>query len=291
MVFGSFFWGIALGDFSTILLVVLATLNLGLVLCLFNLTITIVAFKKGWDLDTVAYPIIATVADLFITACYAVALDLFFNSGILGRVLVLLVAILPVILMLCALPRKIRREDFVRRVKASILALVLVAIVTNITGTVMNRIDVLTSGRKEILIVIPALIELVGDAGLVVSSTATAKLALGLLRPSFSAIKDNFLQILGVWFASAIAFIFFSASSLLPGGISSRFGLLTFTSMLQVTNVIAVIVIVVISYALAVLTFHKGLDPDHLVIPVETAIAGTVTSIALFAALVLSGLL
>jgi mgtE-like transporter len=291
MVFGSFFWGIALGDFSNILLVVLATLNLGLVLCLFNLTITIVAFKKGLDLDAVAYPIIATVADVFITACYAVSLDLFFNSGIPGRVLVLLAAILPVILMLCALPRNIRREDFVRRVRASILALVLVAIVVNITGTVLNRINVLTGGRREILIVLPALIELVGDAGLVISSTATARLALGLLRPSFSAIRDNLLQILGAWLASAIAFMFFSASSLLVDDISPRCGLLTFTSMLQITNVIAVSAIVVISYALAVLTFHKGLDPDHLVIPVETAIAGLVTSIALFAALLLSGLL
>jgi mgtE-like transporter len=285
MVFGSLFWGIALGDFCDILFVVLATMNLGLILYLFNLAITFVAFKKGLDLDSVAYPIIATVADVFITVCYAATLDLFFNSESLGRFLVLLVAILPVILMVCALPRNIRREEFVRPVKASILALMLVAIIANITGTVLNRINILTSGRMEISSVLPALIELVSDTGLVISSTATARLALGLLRPSFSAIKDNFLQILGAWIASAIAFIFFSVSSLLANGVFSPSRFLTFTSLLLVTNAIAVIAIIVISYALAVLTFHKGLDPDHFVVPIENSLAGVVTSIALFAAL------
>jgi cation transporter-like permease len=47
------------------------------------------------------------------------------------------------------------------------------------------------------------------------------------------------------------------------------------------------IAMILISYALAILTFKKGLDPDHLVVPIESGLAGTLTTIALLAALFL----
>jgi cation transporter-like permease len=57
--------------------------------------------------------------------------------------------------------------------------------------------------------------------------------------------------------------------------------------VLLATNAFALITMTLISYALAILTFKKGLDPDHLVIPIETSLAGTITSTALLAALFL----
>jgi len=287
MVFGGIFWGITFADFPGILVVVLATMNLGLALYLFTLTLTFSVFRKGLDLDSVAYPIIATVADIFITVCYALMLYLFSSFNDLGRYSVLVVAVLPAIFMLYTLPRNVHEEGFVKTLKASILALMFVAVIANVTGTVLQRISVITSNRKEIFAVYPALLELMGDAGFVVSFTATTRLALGLLKPEFSAMKDHALQIVGAWTASAVALTFCSALALFTVGIFDLPAFSVFASLLLMTNVIAAVGIIIVSYALAVLTFQKGLDSDHFVVPIECSLAGVITSTALLAALFL----
>jgi cation transporter-like permease len=58
---------------------------------------------------------------------------------------------------------------------------------------------------------------------------------------------------------------------------------------LLTTNLIAVFIIVVISFAIAIATFRKGLDPDNFVIPIESSLADGITTIALLVALFLIG--
>jgi mgtE-like transporter len=57
--------------------------------------------------------------------------------------------------------------------------------------------------------------------------------------------------------------------------------------LLVISNVIAFSVLVVTSYTISTLTFKKGLDPDNFVIPVGSSLADSITTIALFAALLL----
>jgi len=48
LVFGSLLWGITFADFSDILIVVVATMTLGLFLSLFTIAVSFVTFKKGY---------------------------------------------------------------------------------------------------------------------------------------------------------------------------------------------------------------------------------------------------
>jgi mgtE-like transporter len=294
-ILGSLFWGITPANFSDVLTVVVATMSLGLTLHFFTLSVTFTAFKKGLDLDSVAYPIVATIADVFITICYAVAVNLYFKFGYTGKYAVLLIAIIPAVLILYSLSRGVHETGFSKTIKTSILALMLVAVIASVTGTILQEINVgatLWTGSgalypASLFAAYPALIELVGDAALVIGSTATTRLVLGLLEPHFSAMKNHAMQILGAWAASAVAFIPLSAVSLFLTG---TFGLPAFyvlTSALLATNAFALVAMTLISYAFAILTFKKGLDPDHLVIPIESALAGTITSTALLTALFL----
>jgi mgtE-like transporter len=246
-------------------------------------------------LDSVAYPIVATIADVFITVCYALAVNLFFNFGYTGKYAVLLIAVIPVVLILYSLSRGVHEAGFSKTIRTSVLALMFVAVIASVTGTILQEINVgaslwnanATLYPASLFAVYPALIELVGDAALVIGSTATTRLVLGLLESHFSAMKNHALQILGAWAASAVAFIPLSAASLFLTG---TFGLPAFyllTCVLLATNAFALIAVTLISYALAILTFKKGLDPDHLVVPIESALAGTVTSTALLSALFL----
>ncbi|MCK4435006.1 magnesium transporter, partial [Candidatus Bathyarchaeota archaeon] len=91
VIFGSLFWGITFADFPNILMVVTATMTLGLTLSLFTITVTFVTFKKGLDPDVVVYPILSTAMDIMSTVFYVLTLNLFFFSGDLGKYTVALI--------------------------------------------------------------------------------------------------------------------------------------------------------------------------------------------------------
>jgi len=287
VVFGSLFWGITFEEFSAIFVIVVATMTLGLILSLFTVVVSFATFKKGLDPDVIEYPIMSTVADIFITLCYVFTLNMYSVS----RHATVLVSFLHVILMLYILSRNIHEKEFIKTIRESFLTLIFVAFIVNVTGTVLHRIHkkVTVEGRKEIYAVYPALIDLVGDVGSVVGSTATTKLALGLLKPSFSAVRDHVAQIFSAWAASVVMFVFFSAFSLFINGMLTLYIFLGFTALLLATNVIAVTAIVMISYGVSILTFQRGLDPDNFVIPIESSLADSITTIALLAALFLIG--
>ena len=62
---------------------------------------------------------------------------------------------------------------------------------------------------------------------------------------------------------------------------------LSFTALLLTANIIAFSAIVLISYAVAILTFKRGLDSDNFVIPIESSLADGITSVTLLLALFL----
>lgn len=109
---GSFFWGITLGDFPDILVVVSSTMFLGLALFLVTIQISFISFKKGLDPDVITYPVMSTVADIAITLCYIFTLNLFFLSASSGRYATILFGILLLALSLAVLPKSIRERFF-----------------------------------------------------------------------------------------------------------------------------------------------------------------------------------
>jgi len=57
--------------------------------------------------------------------------------------------------------------------------------------------------------------------------------------------------------------------------------LLRFTAILYATNIVAASCIILIAYAVGILTYRKGWDPDNFVIPIESSLADTITTISL----------
>ena len=287
LLFGNLFWGITFADSSNILIVILATMFLGLTNSLLTIEVAFISFKRGLDPDVIVYPIMSTVADIVITLCYVFTLSLFFLFSFVGRYIVVFLGVLLVILTLGVLSRCIHDREFVKTIKESLLTLVFVAFIVNFTGTILKDISEIIGSRKEIYTVYPALIDTVGDIGSVVGSTATTKLILGLLNPSFRSIRHHATRILAAWTASIVMFIVYSIISLLTQSTLTLHAFLSFTALLLTANIIAVSAIVLISYAIAILTFKRGLDPDNFVIPIESSLADSITSIALLVALLL----
>ncbi len=264
-----------------------ATLSLGLLITLITVKFTFISFKSSLDPDTIVYPAISTVADIIITFLYIAVLNLYFKTGSVGQWAIIIFGLINVFLVLIIIPRNFREPEFLKIIKESLPTMLLVAFMVNITGTVLKGISNLAGGRREIYTVYPAIIDMMGDVGLVVGSAATTKLALGILAPSYSSIKNHAKNIFSAWTASLVLFAVLGLLSLAINGIFSLQGISSLLLILFVSNIIAFIAITLVSYAISILTFKRGLDPDNFVIPVGSALADAITTIALFIALLL----
>lgn len=285
--FGYFFWGATFADSLNIISVVVATMSLGLILSFLTIKVAFVTFTRGLDPDIVVYPVMSTIADVFITVCFVVILNAFFVFTFIGKYAITTIILAHLLLVLYIIPKNFRERDFRKNLKESLLTMLLVSFIVNVTGTVLKNISSIVENRREVYTVYPALIDMIGDVGSVVGSTATTKLALGLLSPSLSSIRYHAKTILSAWTASVV--MFFILAFLSPA-INGTLTLATFASLLSVlliANVLAVSAIILLSYGVSILTFKKGLDPDNFVIPIESSFADSLMSIALLIALVL----
>jgi len=287
MVLGVFLWGVVLADLLNITLFVMATMAFGLAISFITAIVSFISFKKGLDPDVVVYPIMSTVADIVITVFYMLTAILFFLFSGIGKTVITLIDVLYLIISSLTLIRNIHDREFIKDIKEVLLTLIIVAFIVNLTGTFLGKISVIVKDRREVYTIYPALIDTVGDVGSVVGSIATTRLALGFINPSFTSIGRIKKQILSSWLVSIIIFVSLSFLSLLLNGIIDALIFVGFTYLLLLTNVIAIPIIVAISYVISILAFKGGFDPDNFVIPIESSLADNVTTIALFIAIIL----
>jgi mgtE-like transporter len=265
-----------------------ATMGLSiLVISPLTIAIAFSSFKKGLDPDIIVYPIESTIADILVTICYFTVLSLLL-SGI-GLMIVILACVVFTGFVLGIFYRSRRETEFLRTLKESFYMIVVVAIMVNITGYVLSTISEFVGQKPKIYVVYPAIIDTMGDVGAIVGSTATTKLALGSLDSSVRSIRNHRIQIAAAWIASAAMFMIYALISSLYRPPSSVLDALTFLFLLLATNFFAGIIIIFISFSVAILTFQKGLDPDNFVIPLESSLADAITTVSLFVMLSIIG--
>ena len=289
VVFGMAFWGVSVADSLGIVLVVVASMSLGLIFSIVIAQVSFITFRRGLDPDIIVYPIMSTVADIFITFCFILVLDSFFVFSNTGTYLIAAVIAVHIALTFYVLQKYRNEKDFRRNLKESLPSLLLVSVIANVTGTVLKNISAVVNVRKEVYTAYPALGDTVGDVGSIVGFTATTRLALGLLRPSLSSIVHHAKTVVSTWAASIVVFI---VIALLAPAINGLFSLSIFFNLLTVlllANLLAVFATVLFSYGLSIVAFQKSLDPDNFVIPIESALADTLVAVALLAALIFVG--
>ncbi len=281
LVFGQLFWGITFADFASILGVMVATMTMGLLLLVVTIKVAFFSFKKGFDPDIVVYPVMSTIASVFITVCYIITLNLFFNFDSSGMAVVTLLGVVNLVLVLYLFSKNLHEAEFIKTIRESLAALMIVAVIVSLTGTLLKGVGRFANSRIEFYTIYPALIGLISDVGSVVGSTATTKLALGMLEPRLSSIGKHAKNIGSAWVASIVMFAILAFVPLLIHGLFSPFAFYNHLLVLLATNFVAVTLIVIISFAIAIITFQKGLDPGNFVIPIENAFAASITTLAL----------
>ena len=82
------------------------------------------------------------------------------------------------------------------------------------------------------------------------------------------------------WAASLLIFTVLALISLAINRVFLLSSVLDFMVIIWLSNIIAVIGIVILSYGISILTFRRGLNPENFVIPIETSFATIITSIS-----------
>jgi mgtE-like transporter len=287
-IFGVFLWKATALDFVRLLTVIIATMALSVIFVTpITIGFSVLSFRRGLDPDVIVYPITSTVSDIINTACYIFCLKIFFELNHLGPYLIGIVDLIFFSVVVYILVKNVREEKFAKMIKEFLLTLVFVTFIVNVTGSFLDKISARMRNGPEIYVVYPSLITTVGGVGAIIGSTATTKLALGLIKPSFSSIKQHLNEIAGSWIASIGMFTLYSIASALTSETTTLGNALKFAFQLLTTNVLAVSAMVIIAYAVAISTYRRGWDPDNFVIPIESSLADSMTTISLLIALTL----
>jgi mgtE-like transporter len=282
-VFGVFLWNATIVDLFPLLAVIISTMALSVVFVSpLTMLFSVFSFRRGLDPDVVVYPITSPVSDIINTGCYGLSLSLFFLFGSFGRYLIFFIDIIFISWVIYIIVRNIGETKFVGTIQEFIPTLLFVSFIVNVTGSLLDRIN-----GTRMVAVYPAIIATIGGVGSIIGSTATTKLALGLIKPSFSSLKEHINEVSGAWLASIVMFLVYALLSVLISGVNTLEELLVFTGQLLTTNFVAVAVMLFVAYVVAISTFRHGLNPDNFVIPIESSLADTITTAAALLALAL----
>jgi mgtE-like transporter len=235
-----------------------------------TVALSIVSFRRGWDLDAVGMPMVTALGD-------AVTLPTLFLASLLvdDDLVTPLIAVTCVVAVAWSVAAALRshRPD-VRRIVVQMAAVIALTPLLDIAaGGLLGRFQTELVHDAGILILIPPFVSQAGAIGGILSSRLSSKLQLGVItprgRPERPALADAAIVVtLGV--------IVFTMIGVIAAVLASVTGVARPAAGLMVAGTVfagllVLPVTVVVGYYVAVLTTRFGLDPDNHGVPTITA--------------------
>lgn len=255
----------------------------------FTVFLSRTAYRRRWDLDSVAAPLVTAAGDMVTLPTLFVAT--WFARGrwvtpVAAGVLVLITIVVTVRSFLTDLPlsKRILRE--------SIPILTLAGGVDVLAGLVIEaRLDRFLV-YPALLVLLPPFLESAGALGGILSSRLASKLHLGALsprrRPEAAAVLDASIIVL---FALVMFTLTGIAADLAAALLNlSSPGALRVLGVSLISGAVATIATIGVAYYTAVATYRLGMDPDNHGIPIITSSMDFLGVLALFVGLSAMGL-
>jgi mgtE-like transporter len=247
------------------------------------------AVRFGWDLDTVAAPVVTAAGDVVTLPSLFIATALV-SLRIVTPVLATAVAVLGVVVAVMALRSGL--PVLKRIVRESLPVLVLAGAVDIVAGlTIEKRLESFTT-FPALLVLIPPFLEDAGALGGILSSRLASKLHLGLIAPvsvpQRAARRDFFL--IAMFAVPVFSLVAVSADvAAIAFGLASP-GPARMLAVALLGGVMVTAMAIVIAYYGAIGAYRFGLDPDNHGIPLVTSSMDLIGAIALILAIVVVGL-
>jgi mgtE-like transporter len=259
---------ISLADFVVISIVggVLASLFVGAI----AIGLSVTAYRREWDLDSVASPLITASGDMFTVPA------LFLASAIvgLGGVKVVLAWGLAALAVGLTVWGLLYRQATTRRViRESLPILLLAAAADALAGLVVqSRLDEFAA-FPALLVLIPPILGNAGGLGGVLSSRLASKLHLGALTPRGLPEAVAFLDFSIILLTAVLTF---PLLGLAAHGVAVLFGLhspgaATTIGITVMAGLLVTLLSAFVAYYTAAATYRMGLDPDNHGLPTITS--------------------
>ncbi|MDQ4005208.1 MAG: magnesium transporter [Actinomycetota bacterium] len=248
-----------------------------------------VAFRRGWDLDSVAAPLITAAGDmvtlpaLFVATVFA---GVRWVTPAIAGIAIGVTAAITIRSFLTDLPltKRVLRESI------PILA---------IAGAVDVFAGLFIEVRLERFLIFPALLVLIppflegaGALGGILTSRLASKLHLGVLsprgRPEPAAVLDASIVVLFAFVTFLLTGIAADIAAALVGLASP--GALRLIGISMLAGTIATILAIVVAYYAAIATYRLGMDPDNHGIPLITSSMDFIGVISLIIGMMAFGL-
>ncbi|HVF76196.1 MAG TPA: magnesium transporter [Acidimicrobiales bacterium] len=259
------------------------------VVLLITLGVAAGAVRFGWDMDTVAAPLVTAAGDVvtlpsLFLATYLVGLGPFTPSLAVILVVVCLVALAAALRSGLPVLRRIMRE--------SVPVLLVAGTVDVVAGlTIEKRLESFLA-FPALLVLVPPFLEDSGALGGILSSRLSSKLHLGIIEPHAVPQRAARRDVLLIFaFAVPVFFLVALAADLAASvvGLASP-GAWRMVAISMLGGMVATCFAVLIAYYGAVATFRLGLDPDNHGIPLVTSSMDLLGAFALIMAIVVVGL-
>jgi mgtE-like transporter len=277
---------ISIWDFVAIS-VIAGVLSSAVVLTL-TVLLALVGYKRDWDLDSIAAPVVTFMGD-------TITLPALFGASFIARrgKVTLVVGVVLAVACVWSLVGALRTNlPAARRImRESLLVLMLAGVVDIFAGTIIEHRFERFIGLPALLVLIPPFLEDAGSLGSIVSARLASKLHMGSIEPR---LLPQRLALLDVTLLAPFALSVFTLVGISANLIAHAFhqqtpGLLRMVEISVIAGYIATMGAAVIAYAAACATFRFGLDPDNHGVPLVTSSMDFIGVVALVGTIVLLG--
>ena len=262
---------------------------LGSVLILIvTLGLSVVSYRRGYDLDSVATPMVTALGDMGTLPLLYLATFLVRNDAVNAVVAALCI----VLCVLAAVRAWTTRDAQVRRIVLEMTAVIALTPLLDIAaGALLQAREPGLERLAGLYILIPPFVSQAGALGGILSSRLSSKLQLGVITPSGLPERPAVLDASIVVALGAVIFTFIGVAGL---GLADLFGMAhpspgQMVGGTMLAGLLVMPLILVIGYYIAVLTSRFGLDPDNHAVPIITSVMDLTGVVAIFVAMSLSG--
>ena len=280
-----------------ILISVVGGLISGIILLVIALLISIIGYRRNWDLDNMSSPIITSAGDmitipsLLVAALLLLKLEVFSNRWIFGSLsspVTLLSLLFIVTAFFCAIKGLKSNDAAVRRILVeSIPMLFICGVLGTIAGVSLNmKLDSLIA-LPAILVLIPPFLGESNALGGILSARLSSMLHIGTVEPKPFPDKLVSANFAVIYIFSVFLFLFVGllsyVASIYLGIPTLDVGKMLTISLLG--GILCTTFLNLASYYIAILSFKFGMDPDNDTIPLITSLTDVVGVLCLLFAI------
>ncbi len=261
--------------------VMLLTIILALCFSLFMTSfVGFFSFRRGINPDDVVYPVMSTLNDIMISIFLLVSIITIRPSNPKYAFKIGPIVCIIIFVVIGTIATKFRGHyQFRKTIREGILGIFYAVVLSSIAGYLLSRLYSALMGAPELMIVLPLLMTLTGDAGTIIASRYTTALNIGEIGVGYPRQTIYFLG------ETSILLIAPYTSSLVIGIVvsiitSRRWFLARFVWLIiKVFQVgfLSILVSTPIVIFISFQTFKYGLNPDNFSIPIVTSTSDFLT--------------